>query len=112
MTLNDTEELKSNTNTENNPNGLEILSHNSFTDSIDYLHVVGEVKNNSPSDATFVKVIGTFYNSNGQVVATDYTYTNPSDIAAGDKAPFEIILSSASVPNSQIDHYNLVASSQ
>ena len=63
-------------------------------------------------NATFVKVVGTFYDGNGQVVATDYTYTNPSDIAAGDKDPFEIILTSSSVPNSQIDHYNLVASSQ
>jgi hypothetical protein len=95
---------------ENNPNGLQILSHNSFTDSIGYFHVVGEIKNNSPSTATFVKIVGTFYDVNNQVVATDFTYANPNDIGSGDKAPFDLSLLSASVPISQIDHYNLQAS--
>jgi len=97
---------------ENNPNGLQILSHNSFTDSIGYLHVVGEIKNNYPSTATFVTIVGTFYNINNQVVGTQFTYANPSDIGSGEKAPFELILSSASVPISLIDHYNLRATYQ
>ena len=92
--------------------GLEILSHNSFTDSIGYLHVVGEVQNNGPTNLQFVKVTSTFYDSNNQVVATDFTYTNPTDIGPRQKAPFELILSSASIPITQIDHYNLVASYQ
>ena len=76
---------------------------------IGYLHVVGEIENNSPTKIQFVKVTGTFYDSNNQVVATDFTYTNPSDIGAGLKAPFELTLISASIPISQIDHYNLQA---
>ena len=72
---------------QSNPNGLQILSHNSFTDSVGYLHVVGEVQNNTPTNAQFVQVIGTFYDNNNQVVATHFTYTNPSDIGAGQKAP-------------------------
>jgi hypothetical protein len=97
---------------ESSPNELQILSHNSFTDSIGSLHVVGEVQNNSPSTASYVEVTGTFYDNNNQVVGTQFTYTNPSDIAGGDKAPFDLTLLSASIPTSQIDHYNLVASSQ
>jgi len=97
---------------ENNLNGLQILSHNSFTDSIGYLHVVGEIKNNYPSTATFVTIVGTFYNINNQVVGTQFTYANPSGIGSGQKAPFELILSSASVPISLIDHYNLRATYQ
>ena len=76
---------------------LQILSHNSFTDSVGYLHVVGEVQNNTPANAQFVQVIGTFYDNNNQVVGTQFTYTNPSDIGAGQKAPFELILTSASI---------------
>jgi hypothetical protein len=91
---------------------LQILSHNSFTDSIGYLHVVGEVKNNTPTNAQFVQVTGTFYDSNNAVVGTQFTYTNPSDIISGGKAPFDLILMSASVPTSLIDHYNLQASYQ
>jgi hypothetical protein len=100
--------LKTNaTELKTNPTELEILSHNSFTDAAGYLHVVGEVKNNSPSTANFVKIIGTFYDSNNQVVATDFAYTNPSGISSSGTAPFEIILSSASVPISQISNYKL-----
>jgi hypothetical protein len=97
---------------ESSPNELQILSHSSFTDSIGTMHVVGEVQNNSPSTATYVEVTGTFYDGNNQVVGTEFTYTNPSDIAGGDKAPFDLTLLSASIPISQVDHYSLVASSQ
>ena len=97
---------------ENSPNGLQILSHNSFTDSIGYLHVVGEVQNNNPTVAQYVEIIGTFYDSNNQVVATDFTYTNPTDIGSGQKAPFDLTLTSASIPVSQIDHYELQTSYQ
>jgi hypothetical protein len=112
MNMNETGESIPETNIDNNLHGLQILSHNLFTDSAGYMHVVGEIKNNYPSAATFVKIIGTFYDINDRVVATDFTYTNPSDIAPGDKAPFELILSSASVPTSLIDHYSLRATYQ
>jgi hypothetical protein len=70
---------------ENNLNGLQILSHNSFTDSLGYLHVVGEIKNNYPATATFVRIVGTFYDINNQVVGTQFTYANPSDIGSREK---------------------------
>jgi hypothetical protein len=91
---------------------LKVLSMNSFIDSIGYFHVVGEVENDTPALAKFVKVTGTFYNKGNEVVATDFTYTSPQDLAPGDKAPFEIILTSASIPFSEIDNYRIIASSQ
>jgi hypothetical protein len=112
MNLNETKDSIPEKSIDNNPSGLQILSHNSFTDSIGYFHVVGEIKNNYPSTATFVKIIGTFYDVNNIVVGTDFTYANPSDITSGQKAPFELLLMSASVPISQIDHYNLQVTSQ
>ena len=99
--------------TENNRTGLQILSHNSFTDSTGFFHIVGEVKNDLASAVELVRVIATFYDTNNQVVATSFTYSDPSGIGSGDTAPFEIILTSASVPIfSKSDHYNLQASSQ
>jgi len=53
------------------------------------LHVVGEIKNNYPATATFVRIAGTFYDINNQVVGTQFTYANPSDIGSGEKAPFD-----------------------
>lgn len=69
---------------------VKIASSNDFIDSLGFLHVVGEVENNSPSNIQFVKVSGTFYDSNNQVVGTGLTYTDPSDIGSGQKAPFEL----------------------
>jgi len=74
------------------PTSLEILSHNSFVDIINYKHVVGEVRNIAGSTATYVKVAVTFYDSAGHVVATSFTFSSPSDIDAGQKAPFEVLL--------------------
>ena len=112
MNMNGTEQTKPSSMLESSPNGLQILSHNSFTDSVGYLHVVGEVQNNSPTNAQFVQVTGTFYDNNNQVVGTQFTYTNPSDIGAGEKAPFDLTLTSASIPVTQIDHYELQATYQ
>lgn len=91
---------------------LNVLGTNTFIDSIGYLHIVGEVENNTPNLAKFVKVTGTFYNKGNEVVATDFTFTSPQDLAPGDKAPFEIILTSASIRLSEIDHNRIIASSQ
>jgi hypothetical protein len=73
---------------------------------------VGDVENNTPSTAEFVQITGTFYDINDAVVGTQFTYTNPSDISSGGKVPFNLVLMSASVPTSLIDHYKLVASYQ
>ena len=95
-----------------NKSSITILSHNSFVDSVGYFHVVGEVENNTPTTAEFVQITGTFYDINDAVVGTQFTYTNPSDISSGAKARFDLVLMSASVPTSLIDHYNLQASYQ
>lgn len=89
---------------------IRILSHNSFTDSLGFLHIVGELQNEGITNLEFVKVTSTLYDARNQVVATDFTYTDPSDVGPGQKAPFEIIVTSASIPLSQIDHYTLTGS--
>ena len=96
----------------NKSHTVTILSHNSYVDSVGYFHVVGEVENNTPNTAQFVQITGTFYDINDAVIGTQITYTNPSDISSGATAPFDLILMSASVPASLIDHYKLSASYQ
>jgi hypothetical protein len=91
----------------NNNNTLKILSHNSFIDSAGHFHVVGEVENVSPDTVKPVKVIGTFYDVDGKVAGTDFTFTNPDTLPVGNKAPFELILTSASIPIKEIHDYRL-----
>jgi hypothetical protein len=84
-----------------------ILSNSSYADPRGILHVVGEVYNDmAPNTAKNVQVIATFYDSSGKVVGTNSSFTNPKDIASGEKAPFDLSLASASIPLEEIDHYN------
>jgi hypothetical protein len=91
----------------NKSRSVTILSHNSYTDSVGYFHVVGKVENNTPNPAQLVQVTGAFYDINNALVGTQFTHTNPSDISSGSMAAFDLILNSASVPASLIDHYKL-----
>ena len=86
---------------------VSIVSHSSFVDQAEYFHVVGEVQNNSTSAVNFVQVIGTYYDANDEVVGTAFTFTQPENLPLGGTAPFDLILTSASVPMSEIDHYSL-----
>jgi hypothetical protein len=85
-----------------------LVSSNKYIDWTNNLNVEGEVKNNSSTTAVLVQVIGTFYDSAGQVVGTEYSFTNPNDILPGAVATFHIILSKASIPIGKISNYTLL----
>lgn len=67
-------------------------NHSSYVDSIDYLHIVGEVHNNTASHLRFVKISTNVFNSTGQLLATDFTYTYLDNLPAGDKTCFHILV--------------------
>lgn len=56
---------------------------------------------------TFVKIIATFYDSNNNVVGTDFTYTSPSTLQPGQKAPFDMIVIEGSMPSHLVVYYTL-----
>lgn len=93
-------------------NLVRIVSSSNYIDDLDYFHVVGEVENGSPSIIRYVELVGTFYDADKRVVATSSSYTNPSDLNPGIKAPFEIMLLSASVTVKQISNYTLAVTYQ
>lgn len=69
---------------------LEILSLNSYTDSIGYLHVVGEIKNNSSSNYEYVQPITSFKNNSGETIDSSSTYTFLDTLAPGQTSPFKV----------------------
>lgn len=87
-----------------------ILSHSAYTDNIGTLHIVGEVINQSPFTAKFVKIIATLYNTYNQVIGTQFSYTQPSDLAPGQRAPFDILVLSGGIPLNQMRTYTLSVS--
>jgi hypothetical protein len=84
-----------------------ILSQSAYTDNIGTVHIVGEVINQSPVTAKFVEIIVTFYNAYNQVIGTDFTFTQPSDLAPGQRAPFDIAVLSGGMPMNQVRNYAL-----
>jgi hypothetical protein len=84
-----------------------ILSQNSYVDNIGSMHIVGEVLNQAPVTAEFVEIIATFYNAYGQVMGTDFTFADPSDLSPGQRAPFEIIVPEGRMPLYQMSTYGL-----
>lgn len=71
---------------------VEVKSH---TKKVDYGYpkIVGEVVNNTQNPTTFVKVTATFYDNQGKVIGTSFTYagdTASTPLAPKTTAPFEI----------------------
>ena len=84
-----------------------ILSDNNYFSSTGSLHIVGEVINESFEPVRFVKIIATFYDSNNSVIGTDFTYTSPSTLLPGQKAPFDILVTEGSMPLHLVAYYTL-----
>lgn len=78
--------------TQEKPANLKLNVGDTFY-AINSAHVVGEVTNNGPGVSKFTEVSGTFYDDQNKTVATGFTYTYPSDLAPGQSAPFDMIIS-------------------
>jgi hypothetical protein len=75
------------------PANLQLNVGDSYYDSIGSAHVVGEVTNNGPGISHYTKVSGTFYDDQNKIVATGFTYTDPTDLEPVQSAPFDMIIS-------------------
>ncbi len=89
--------------------GIEILFHSSNIDD-DGIRITGNVKNLENEVATNVKVIATFYNSTGNVIAAKHNYLDPihNNLEPYQIREFEIILEDRL---EYVDHYTLTAES-
>ena len=73
--------------------GVSILSSSQTNTAFGSTYIIGEVRNNLSNVVHYVQIVGRFYDSSGLLIDTDFTYTDPSDLAAGQSAPFEITVS-------------------
>lgn len=72
---------------------VTIESHNQKVNKFGMAEVVGEVINNTNKPVSWVKVSVTFYDENGDVLGSDYSYageTTDVSLPVGVKAPFEL----------------------
>jgi len=88
------------TSTTAKPIGLNISSTNSYLDSGGWMHVAGTIKNTASINATFVKIVATFYNkTTGKVVGVADGYLATSTLEANQTANFDVQVSGVKVPS-------------
>lgn len=71
---------------------LKILSHSAYIDIFGCLHVVGELQNEGSQNTERNKVTVTFYDAEGNLLATASSYSFLTIIRPDQKSPFEISL--------------------
>lgn len=75
------------------PPGVNILAnHSHYVTDYGYLHLFGEVHNSTVGHIGSVKVAVNFFDAQGRLVATNYTYTALFDLPAQEKACFHVVL--------------------
>jgi hypothetical protein len=75
------------------PPGIQILpNHSYYVDSINYLHIVGEVLNYTPHNLALVKISVYIFNSSEHLLDTANTYTYLDNLPAWNKTCFELLL--------------------
>jgi hypothetical protein len=67
-------------------------NHTSYVDSDDYLHIVGEVQNDTLDDLRYVEIDASFYDQDGAPLGSEYTYTLLDNLPALDRTCFDLML--------------------
>ena len=88
-----------NTQPTEEPQGVMVLpNHTSYVSSSDEnLHIIGEVNNNTEDHLRFVKVNVKFFDINGELLDSDFTYTLLDNVPAGEKACFDFPVETAGI---------------
>lgn len=75
------------------PQGLHVLDNYShYVDEIDWLHIVGEVFNNTANDFWLVDVPIAFYDGSGRLITANLGWTPLDDLPAGETTCFHALL--------------------
>ncbi|MGH2634196.1 MAG: FxLYD domain-containing protein [Tepidiformaceae bacterium] len=72
--------------------GLAASITNTYVDSINFVHFVGTVTNNSARSYDFVNPIIAFYDGAGTVIRIEDAFTSPSTLGPGQTGSFEALL--------------------
>jgi len=86
---------------------LEVVTHVPEIDRSGYYKITGRVENVGEIDATFVKVVATFYDSQGRIVGYDSSYPVPLDLKTGETGSFQVAVSDKEL-STKVVSYGLV----
>jgi len=69
---------------------IEIVEKSHYTDEEGRFHIIGSAKNTGNRNVEFVKIVGTFYDTNENAIFTSFAYTEPKALASGKTVRFDI----------------------
>lgn len=72
--------------------GLSAEVSNIYVNSIGTLHMVGTVQNNSGKTWEYVQPIVALFDAEGNVVRTDFTFTDPDTLGPGQSGTFDLLI--------------------
>lgn len=81
------------------PGGLSIGGEASYVDAGGHRHETGSVRNRGAAEVHLVRAVATLYDSYGNVKGLGAGFTDPSTIAAGADAPYDLVGKGTAVPN-------------
>lgn len=71
------------------PEGLQAQITNTYTDAIGYFHAAGTITNTSGANYKLVKACLAFYDANGAVFRSKFSYASPNVLGPGETASFD-----------------------
>lgn len=69
--------------------GLTVTSVGHFRDRLNFFNVQGQISNDGPNKASFVRAVITLYDDRDRVVNVDFAYVEPRDLAPGASGSFQ-----------------------
>jgi Protein of unknown function (DUF3426) len=88
---------------------LALLGSSTYTDSLGFFNIVGEVKNISYKTLKFVNVTAAIYDSSNRIIDRDSRYTSLEELRPQQKSNFHIVISDQ-LPIDQSTTYTLTVS--
>ncbi len=74
------------------PQQLEIIKPRMSTDELGYTHVRGQIYNRGDNTANYVKIVGSLYDVKGDIIGTDFTFTEHRDIFPEGSSDFDLVI--------------------
>lgn len=80
------------TATQKPPSSVVILNnYYSYTDTLGFLHILGEIQNNTSNNVMYVEVNANLYNTNGNLLATENGFGNKTALLTTEKTCFDVL---------------------
>jgi len=71
---------------------LEFIDHSLGSDSFGNTIVAGQVKNTGSDTVNYATIVVSFYDASGKLIAIEWDFTDPADVAPGETGTFEATL--------------------